>query len=165
VCDHFHGRHTIPIHMDVSCLRFYGDQIEYVVRLVAYYPRVWYFVKQPLNIIDLVAIVWFLCPCLPQAFKQVPFYIELAIMLVGAVQFALLPCLICGRQFVAEKGVDARIVRILRLGRVFRLFKLGRYSKALRVCSSFAYAHGEIAMPFSTRPPLPPSPSLDNTWK
>lgn len=76
----------------VACFSF-----EYVVRLFCA-PFVWKFIRQPLNVVDLLAIL--------------PFYIELGL----------------GGSDNAESLGNLRVLRAVRLMRVFRVFKLSKHS-------------------------------------
>lgn len=71
----------------------------------------WRFVRQWLNIVDLIAIL--------------PFYIEVA----ASPLFAT-----CGStSVVAGGGANLGFVRVIRLVRVFRLFKLSKYNEGLKL--------------------------------
>jgi len=63
----------------------------------------WIFVKQPMNVIDLLSIL--------------PFYAELTAKASGN----------------TNSGASLTILRILRMGRIFRIFKLGKYSVGMEV--------------------------------
>uniref|UniRef100_A0A1I8BLF7 BTB domain-containing protein n=1 Tax=Meloidogyne hapla TaxID=6305 RepID=A0A1I8BLF7_MELHA len=90
--------------LELCCMFFFT--IEYSARF-AVVPHKWHFVRQPLNVIDLLAVV--------------PFLAEACLPLLGIYDVEL-------RNF---RGALI-VIRVLRLARVARIFKLARYSIGLR---------------------------------
>nr|CAD2183660.1 unnamed protein product [Meloidogyne enterolobii] len=90
--------------LELCCMFFFT--IEYLARF-AVIPHKWHFVRQPLNIIDLLTVV--------------PFLAEACLPLLGIYDVEL-------RNF---RGALI-VIRVLRLARVARIFKLARYSIGLR---------------------------------
>eukprot|EP00164_Ancoracysta_twista_P003165 GFYU01004218.1.p1 GENE.GFYU01004218.1~~GFYU01004218.1.p1 ORF type:complete len:477 (-),score=71.49 GFYU01004218.1:296-1726(-) len=106
---HLHEDDTVWSVIEWICV--INFTIEYLFRICVC-PRLWKFVKAPLNVVDLVAIL--------------PFYIQLLMPLFSG----------------SEGGVGSSFVffRILRLARVFRVFKLSRYSSGLKMLGRAMYS-------------------------